>query len=63
MQTIVLLTALLAQPSWETLTETIRPDPPPKEITRGAHYVRSDEVRHDLFRERISESGGVFLGV
>lgn len=41
----------------------VRADPAPKAITRGLHYVVSDERRHDLFRPDIQNKGGAFIGV
>ncbi len=42
---------------------TVRTDPPPEEITRGRHYVNSDERRHDLFHDAIANRGGMLIGV
>lgn len=63
---ILLVTCGAAEPpapSWSREKRRVRPDPPPEEITRGLHYVISDEARHDLFREAITDTGGVFVGV
>lgn len=54
---------VVTDPTWAELASKIPIDPPPEEITRGLHYVRSDELRHDLFYERIKGKGGVFVGV
>ncbi|MFN3199246.1 MAG: hypothetical protein ACE366_12665 [Bradymonadia bacterium] len=43
--------------------ESIPADPRPKNITRSTHYWISNEYRHDLFQERISDTGGVYVGV
>jgi len=43
--------------------QAVRADPPPKQLTRNSHYVISDEKRHDLYRQAIEHSGGVFVGV
>ncbi len=59
----VLSAGLVVTPSWSELAAKIRSDPPPDEITRGRHYVRSDELRHDLFRSHIDNEGGIFIGV
>lgn len=48
---------------WSELKSEVRKDPAPEKITRGRHYVVSDERRHDLFRESIEGLGGVFVGV
>ncbi len=50
-------------PTWAEATRRVRSDPPPEQITRGLHYVISDEARHDLFHEAVADKGGVFLGV
>ncbi len=59
----LILTLALSQATWEELSRRVPADPPPEEITRGLHYVRSDEARHALFEDRIAGKGGVFLGV
>lgn len=41
----------------------IREDPKPKELNRNSHYWVSDERRHDLFREDITDLGGTLVGV
>ena len=41
----------------------IRQDPPPPEIVRNSHYWISNEYRHDLFRDTITDVGGVLIGV
>lgn len=41
----------------------IAPDPPPKEIVRNSHYWVSNEYRHDLFKEALTDLGGVHIGV
>lgn len=43
--------------------KAIPADPRPKSITRSTHYWISNEYRHDLFQERISDTGGVYVGV
>lgn len=48
---------------WAEARRSIRRDPEPEQLTRGKHYVVSDEERHDLFRDAIAGLGGVFLGV
>lgn len=63
MLTALVLLLVVAPPTWEELAPNVPADPPPEEITRGLHYVRSDEARHALFRDRIENEGGVFLGV
>ncbi|MEO1173003.1 MAG: hypothetical protein AAFX94_13280, partial [Myxococcota bacterium] len=60
---ILALQLVVADPTWADLASKIPIDPPPEEITRGLHYVRSDELRHDLFHDRIKDKGGVFVGV
>ena len=49
--------------SWPALRARVRADPPPEELTRGKHYILSDEHRHDLFRHDIEGLGGIFIGV
>ena len=41
----------------------IEADPPPPEIVRNSHYWISNEYRHDLFKARIADLGGVHIGV
>ncbi|MGK0359647.1 MAG: hypothetical protein ACI9U2_001953 [Bradymonadia bacterium] len=41
----------------------IEADPPPPEIVRNSHYWISNEYRHDLFKDRIADLGGVHIGV
>jgi hypothetical protein len=41
----------------------LEPDPHPEKLTRDSHYWISDERRHDLFRETIQNTGGVFVGL
>ena len=41
----------------------IEPDPPPPEIVRNSHYWISNEYRHDLFKSRITDLGGIYIGV
>lgn len=60
---IGLYAALVTAPTSSELVSKIPRDPPPEELTRGLHFVRSDEFRHDLFRDRIADRGGVFVGV
>ncbi|MEM6732172.1 MAG: hypothetical protein AAF658_11495 [Myxococcota bacterium] len=48
---------------WGERSRRIPSDPAPEEITRGLHYVRTDEARHDLFKDRIDGVGGLFVGV
>lgn len=43
--------------------EGVEADPHPEKLTRDSHYWISDEQRHDLFREAITDSGGVFVGL
>jgi hypothetical protein len=38
-------------------------DPPPKQTTRGNHYVVSNENHPQLFQQAISQRGGVYIGV
>ena len=42
---------------------SIRPDPAPKEITRGIHYVVSNEKKHYLWRPHVEHLGGIAIGV
>lgn len=48
---------------WQTAFRDIRSDPRPPALTRGAHYLVTDERRHDLFHDTLVGVGGVFLGV
>ncbi len=50
-------------PGVASLLKAVRPDPPPAQLTRNTHYVVSDELRHDQFRESITGLGGAFVGV
>lgn len=50
-------------PAWKAAFEAVQPDPHPEKLTRDSHYWVSDEQRHDLFRDAISNSGGVFIGL
>ncbi len=43
--------------------DAISPDPPPEETTRGSHYWISNELSHWVMRDRISNVGGVYIGV
>lgn len=38
-------------------------DPPPAEITRGAHYWIGNEDRMDIFADDVKDKGGVHVGV
>lgn len=42
---------------------TLTRDPPPAEITRGAHYWIGNEDRLDLFHAAVKDKGGVHMGV
>ncbi len=41
----------------------IAPDPAPASITQNTHFVVSNEDRPQVFRERVSGRGGVYVGV
>ncbi|MBM4398214.1 MAG: hypothetical protein FJ087_21315 [Deltaproteobacteria bacterium] len=41
----------------------IPPDPPPKELCADAHFVKSDEEAHWLFKGAVTGLGGVFVGL
>ncbi|GMV44069.1 MAG: hypothetical protein AMXMBFR64_57850 [Myxococcales bacterium] len=41
----------------------ITPDPKPKELSANAHFLVSDEKRHDLFARAIDGVGGMLVGV
>jgi hypothetical protein len=43
--------------------QAVRADPPPAALSRGLHFIISDEKRHDHFRSAIQDAGGVYLGV
>lgn len=49
--------------AWLQAFREIRPDPHPDKLTRNSHYWISDEKRHDVFREDIENSGGIFVGL
>jgi hypothetical protein len=48
---------------WRKAFSAIEPDPHPEKLTRDSHYWITDEQRHDLFRESIADSGGIFIGL
>ncbi len=48
---------------WADVFSKLEPDPHPEKLTRNSHYWVSDEQRHDLFREAISNKGGIFIGL
>ena len=50
-------------PELQAALDAIRPDPRPKEIIKGTHYVTSNEPRQHLFRDAIKDSGGLYVGV
>lgn len=41
----------------------VEADPPPRQLTRNAHFVVSDERAHFKFAEALKDRGGVFVGV
>ncbi len=41
----------------------VAPDPLPKQLAADAHFVVSDEGAHWLFRDAVSDLGGVLVGV
>ena len=43
--------------------EAIRADPAPKSIIRGTHYFVSNEAKHYLWRDQVSDLGGIMIGV
>lgn len=43
--------------------EAIRSDPAPPAIVRSSHYYRTNENAHYVYRERVSDLGGVMTGV
>ena len=45
------------------LLRAIKPDPPPAKLTQDTHFIVSDELRHDQFRQKIEGLGGAFVGV
>ena len=50
-------------PEWAVAFSSVEADPHPEKLTRDSHYWVSDERRHDLFRDTIKDSGGVFIGL
>jgi hypothetical protein len=49
--------------AWREAFSGVEPDPHPEKLTRDSHYWISDEQRHDLFKDAIEDSGGVFIGL
>lgn len=43
--------------------EAIRSDPAPRAIIRSSHYYRTNELSHWVYRERVTDLGGVMSGV
>jgi hypothetical protein len=59
---LLLALAVAAQPDLSGF-QALTPDPPPAELTRGAHYWIGNEDRLDLFHDEIKGKGGVHVGV
>lgn len=43
--------------------KAVEPDPPPKQLSANAHFLISDEKRHDLFADATQNLGGMWIGV
>ncbi|HOX46426.1 MAG TPA: hypothetical protein PK668_22675 [Myxococcota bacterium] len=41
----------------------VRADPPPEELSKGLHFIVSDEKRHYLFQPTVQDLGGVMIGL
>ncbi len=41
----------------------IAPDPAPPQVTRGRHYVTSNESQHHLLKRALTDLGGIQIGV
>ena len=50
-------------PATAALLARIRPDKPPEKLTQETHFVVSDELRPDQFREAVTGLGGAYVGV
>ena len=50
-------------PDLQSALDGIRPDPRPKEIIKGTHYVTSNEPKQHLFHKAFKGSGGLYVGV
>ena len=42
--------------------QSLKADPPPKRLTNNKHYVISNEWYMDLWKEKIADLGGLFVG-
>ena len=47
----------------QAVLKGIHEDPAPKSLIYNAHYVISDETRHDVFYNKIKDLGGMYVGV
>lgn len=52
-----------APEAWVQAFSQLRIDPPPPELNRKSHFVVSDERHHELFRETVTDLGGIYIGV
>ncbi len=59
---LALLSVLAADPDLSGF-QGLPADPPPAEITRGAHYWIGNEDRLDVFYDDVKDKGGVHVGV
>lgn len=58
--------AALADPlpdGWVQALQGVTPDPAPEKLTNNRHYFTSNEHQHWLWREQLTDSGGVFVGL
>ncbi|NUN16290.1 MAG: hypothetical protein HUU55_21900 [Myxococcales bacterium] len=46
-----------------SVMKAVEPDPPPKQLSANAHFLISDEKRHDLFADVTKDVGGMLIGV
>jgi hypothetical protein len=50
-------------PELRELLAAVRADPPPRATTRNRHYFTSNENQHHLWREVVTDLGGIQIGV
>lgn len=49
--------------AWRTALSKVESDPPPKQLAKNAHFVRSDEAAHWVAHDTLQGAGGLLLGV
>lgn len=60
------LTAQAAEPlpdDWATAFDEIEADPAPKKLTNSRHYFTSNEDLHTVYRDALTDKGGVYVGL